>query len=400
MAFVFVPEQSLAQVFNHSSPDYLNKGVLYVQDHDLILGSVSPGSDVVVFAYVPFDEEIALTFFNKFLPKIQAKNVPIVVRPRITSAASVSVFRVAQCIQDDAKTISFINGMMRTQSIWKKQKNVFRYVIPETKKLGISDNIVAECLNDSNAFKALYDMEIYAIKQRILRKPPMPELQIFVNRHMFPGIIDRDILQNTVLRAIDKIQTHEHGANFSELEKEMPGDILLGSKSAPVKLIRYDTPEFSSLNGFINDQLPTIHEKYVKNGQLAITFRLYPWFETGNFAVKMVHCAGEKNTDVLRFAAANSHRIAGKEGFWNRKPEVEQDMARQAIKMYGLSKSDYFRCIASTQIQADIRNVMKQADNVLNYFYSPTIIINGQEYTKGLTLEEHTTIIDAALSRK
>ena len=411
LAFLLVglTHQAIAQPF-YEGETYLNRGVLNDQGPVIEFRKSSTDPENGIFANLNLTGSEAVPFFKELYPRIEKELVDtgkytFFLRPRTEDPNSALLFAIAHCSNASPRQkLTFIKNMVvqGEGNGWPKRRDPSSYLLREaTDQLRVKTSEIRTCIAQNEIYAQLAAYEREAVG-KLYRSAPFPSSHLFVNEHFFPGIFEKPLLQNTFMRAARKIAQPLEPLSSAQKEvlQHQPFDYVIGSETAPVKIIRYDTPEFRALWNFYNISFPKLKKEYIDKGLVNFRLRPYPWFENGNDAVNIAMCL--KPSDRLPFLAAISQQSAAwqsSHGFWvtnNEADELFLDLAKSSFDTDGAGSLR--SCADSARTRERISRLQNEVNDEFSYFYSPTIFVNNNEFTRNLSKGELIEVIEDALN--
>lgn len=240
-------------------------------------------------------------------------------------------------------------------------------------------------------------------ESKLIRPKPFPDLQFYVNEHFFPGLIDQPVLRETMLRAIRKINGKRLRIEDMQVAlNEAPGDIIVGSREAPLRIVRYDTPEFDAATRFFASTFPNLKTEFIDTGKVQFVLRPYTWFQNGHEAAAATLCVPGESIEKLRFfalASLQSKEWLSPSGFWNYREDGLNRLLKIADEELNLTRVSTRACSTRPDISLALDRIRETANSKFGYFYSPTLFIGTTEHTINYNWPALRAIINRELAR-
>jgi protein-disulfide isomerase len=154
--------------------------------------------------------------------------------------------------------------------------------------------------------------------------------------------------------------------------------ILVGSESAKISIIAFESLTCSHCANFHKDVYPLLKREYLDTGLAKIEFRHFPLDIAAFNASKVSQCKNDGDPEILESLYANQQK-------WVRGNTVEE--ANLNLQKFLISQGfsvDFENCINNSQIEDFVLN--DRIDGVKNFKINatPTIIINNEKFEKTL----------------
>lgn len=158
------------------------------------------------------------------------------------------------------------------------------------------------------------------------------------------------------------------------LEAPSPiGEISIGQADAPIVMVEYSSLTCPHCSAFHALNLPRIKAQYVAPGHLRILFRHFPFDPQGTAGAMLAQCAAPAQRagflDVLFVRQRD----------WVLADEPMQELQKFA-RAIGMTEDAVLACWRNEEILAGIRQMQKDAYEVLEVRSTPTFFINGKRY--------------------
>lgn len=194
-----------------------------------------------------------------------------------------------------------------------------------------------------------------------------------------------------------QVEEHKPAVIDSELLKQIPGDIVLGSPDAPVTFIEYASLSCPHCAHFYNDVFNQIKTNYIDTNVVKFIYRDFPLNQSAMLAstIALCHAKNTKNDPkeyykLIKALFKTQESWAFEEGFFEK--------LRSIAKLDGITEKEFQDCANNPQIINDILENRIKAAKELQIDSTPTFIINGFIMGGGRPYDDFKTAIDQALT--
>lgn len=167
-------------------------------------------------------------------------------------------------------------------------------------------------------------------------------------------------------------------------------ETALGKADAPVTIVEYASLTCPHCAHFHNTVLPTIKSEFIEKGKVRLVFRDFPLDRMALTASVVARCAGPGRyfpfVDAL-FASQDK---------WARDSNPMAALSRIA-RLGGMSQAEFEACLKKEDITEKVLAQRLDADKTYGVRSTPTIIVNGDLYGGGLSVEQLRAVINAKL---
>ena len=172
---------------------------------------------------------------------------------------------------------------------------------------------------------------------------------------------------------------------------EKPGDMALGDPDAPVTLIEYFSLTCPHCEWFHKNIYNQLKPEYVDTGRLRYIARDFPLNMPAVHAAILARCAGRDRyftfVDVL-FQTFDD---------WVRSSDHMEKLA-QIGELGGVSRDRFEDCLADTDLENSIFQLMASAQAEYDVNSTPTVIVNGERYEGKMDFDSLARHIDRLAS--
>jgi protein-disulfide isomerase len=174
-----------------------------------------------------------------------------------------------------------------------------------------------------------------------------------------------------------------------------PGDIVMGSPDAPVKLVEYASLTCGHCAYFKLTVFPDIKKKYIDSGLVQYTLREFPTPPVGlaTAGFMLARCAGEERYYPALEALFRTQPL------WI-KPDPQEARAQleKISRQFGLNETEFETCINDEAELTRIRSVQEAGNEKFGINATPSFVINGRKADiRGASFEALDSAIRDAL---
>jgi len=171
------------------------------------------------------------------------------------------------------------------------------------------------------------------------------------------------------------------------------GEYFLGKRSAPVTIVEYASMTCPHCAHFATKVLPTIKTEYIDTGKARLVFRDFPLDQLALRAAMVARCAGKNR--YFGFIDA----FFSTQDKWARDTNPVAGLARIAL-LGGMSQADFDACMKNQKVADTVLNFRLEGDKTYHVNSTPTLIIGGEKFDGGLTVEQMRAVIDRHLEKR
>jgi len=179
--------------------------------------------------------------------------------------------------------------------------------------------------------------------------------------------------------------------HFDKVEIQ-PDDYVLGSKDAKVTLVEYASLTCPHCAALSNEVIPKFKKDYVETGKVRYVYRDFPLDQLALTASVLARCAGPERyfgfIDVLFSSQGN----------WARATDPVKAL-EQVGKLGGVTPEKFEECRKNEDLQTKVLQQRMDADKTFQINATPTLIVNGDRYSRGVSYEELKAILDQHLAK-
>ena len=169
-------------------------------------------------------------------------------------------------------------------------------------------------------------------------------------------------------------------------------DYFIGKADAPITIIEYASLTCPHCAQFHNDVLPDVKKTLVETGKVRLVYRDFPLDRYALSASMLARCAGRDRyfgfLDVF-FKGQSS---------WARSPDPLKALS-QLARLGGMPQKDVDACLQNRKLQEEVLAQRLDANNRLQVRATPTLIINGNMYSGGLSFDQIKAVVESMLSK-
>ena len=169
------------------------------------------------------------------------------------------------------------------------------------------------------------------------------------------------------------------------------GIAVLGFADAPVTVIEYASMTCGHCAHFHTDSLPGIKEKYVDTGLVKFEFRPFPLDIWAARASMIASCGGDK---YFAFADLLFRRQA--QWISNDEQKIRSELESIAA-IGGMGKDAVDQCLTDEALFQRIVEIRQEGEKTHKVNSTPTLIIDGKNYTGVMSVKEFSDAVDPLL---
>lgn len=173
-------------------------------------------------------------------------------------------------------------------------------------------------------------------------------------------------------------------------------DVTIGSSSAPVKIISYDSFSCIHCANFFNNVFPEIKKRYIDTGKVLFIHRDFPLDVQALTATKLVKCFAKNNPAEKVFNSIRAIYASQKD--WSNS-ENYQEKLMEVFEFAGASKTSLEDCIKDEELENRVLEDRLRASKNLKIMGTPTFFINEERYNKNGSLSSFFEEIDSLLEK-
>ncbi len=165
----------------------------------------------------------------------------------------------------------------------------------------------------------------------------------------------------------------------------------IGSASAPVKLDEWEDFQCPYCDNYSVNIEPHLISQYVTTGQVEITYHDFTFIGPASFDASVAaRCAGNQGQfwAYMEYLFANQ---GPENGGW-----ANRTLFDKIAKAVGLNQATFDQCLSDPSILAAVKAETAQGQS-LGIQGTPTLFINGKQYTGSIDLNSISSALDAAL---
>lgn len=170
-------------------------------------------------------------------------------------------------------------------------------------------------------------------------------------------------------------------------------DFILGKKDAPVTIVEYASMTCPHCAQFHKAVLPVIKKDYIEKGLVRLVYRDFPLDNMALTASVVARCSGQERyfafVDVI-FAQMDK---------WARDSNPVAGLSRIA-RLGGMSQTEFDACMKNEEITKKVLEQRLEANKKYGVQSTPSLIVNGDFYSGGLSVDQLRAVIDAKLKSK
>ena len=168
-------------------------------------------------------------------------------------------------------------------------------------------------------------------------------------------------------------------------------DMILGRADAPVTIVEYASLTCSHCARFHDQVLPKVKETYIETGKARLVYRDFPLDRLALAGSMLARCAGPERyfgfIDILFREQSN----------WSQSRQPMRALGRLA-RLGGMSQAGFDACLRDESVQRLVLDQRLAGARAYKIDSTPTLIIGGRRYDRGLSFAEMRAVIEPILS--
>jgi protein-disulfide isomerase len=169
-------------------------------------------------------------------------------------------------------------------------------------------------------------------------------------------------------------------------------DYALGPKDAKIVLVEYASLTCTHCAQFHTQVLPGLKKEFIDTGKIRYIYRDFPLDRLALAAAMIGRCAGRENFIGFIDAFYNT------QGQWARSSNPINALAKLA-RLGGMNQTKFDRCLKDVEIQNVILRQRLEAVNDFKVQTTPTVFVNGDRYTGGMSLDQFRTLLNGMAAK-
>lgn len=169
-------------------------------------------------------------------------------------------------------------------------------------------------------------------------------------------------------------------------------DFVLGKADAPVTVVEYASLTCPHCANFHLNVLPTVKKDYIDKGLVRIVYRDFPLDNAALMASVVARCAGPG-----RYFGFLNALFAAQEN-WSRSRDPAAAVSRIAL-LGGMTQAEFNACLKNEALVDAVVKQRLEADKKFGINSTPTLLINGEKYSGGLTIEQFRAVVEPKLKK-
>ncbi|MCE3255318.1 MAG: DsbA oxidoreductase [Rickettsiaceae bacterium] len=181
-----------------------------------------------------------------------------------------------------------------------------------------------------------------------------------------------DIIAKNSSEKTQKTIDNEAAAN---LLKQLPSDLVLGDKNAPITMIEYASLSCPHCATFYSDAFPKLNEEYIKTGKVKFIYRDFPLNQPALVAAQLGLCQvknheadAEKYYDFVKLMFKTQESWAFDEKFASKLETI--------TRLDGMSAGKFNSCVKDAKMQEELLKRRMEASQALQISSTPTFFVN------------------------
>jgi protein-disulfide isomerase len=169
-------------------------------------------------------------------------------------------------------------------------------------------------------------------------------------------------------------------------------DFAIGPADAKVTIVEYASLTCPHCAEFHTKVMPDIKKAYLETGKVRYVYRDFPLDRLALAAAMTARCAGRESF----FGFIDTFYAA--QGQWSRAGNPIKALGNLA-RLGGMSEKALDTCLQNADVQNAVLKQRLEAANDFKITATPTVFVNGDRYSGGMTLDQMRTLLDRLLSK-
>jgi protein-disulfide isomerase len=174
------------------------------------------------------------------------------------------------------------------------------------------------------------------------------------------------------------------------LFQEKPFDVIIGDSNAPVTVVEYASLSCTHCKQFHDNVYYDLKKNYIDKGKVKFIYRNYPLNGPALKAATILSCV-DKTTQAAFIGALFKGQAQW--AFVNSEAALI-DRLKTISKIAGMTTEQFNKCYDNEEIQEQILELMKEANQSLKVESTPTIFVDGIKYLGARTYEAFSKAVD------
>jgi len=191
------------------------------------------------------------------------------------------------------------------------------------------------------------------------------------------------------------IQGHDHGEPFAggvTASGGFTGDVVEGAADATVTIIEYASLSCPHCARFHSDVYSRLKTDYIDTGKVRFIYRDFPLNEAAIVGSIIARCGGE--TGYVSMVDA----LLSNQDQWLRSANVFEELLGFASRG-GLNQKQVYACLEDESLGQSVLNRMQSAAQDLGVNSTPTVMINGTEFSQSGNYQAISQQLDTLLAK-
>lgn len=194
-----------------------------------------------------------------------------------------------------------------------------------------------------------------------------------------------------------KVRGFEKSGDFKVdlLSKDLPYDVTIGDKNAPVKIVEYASLSCIHCKEFHDNVYYKLKADYIDKGKVYFKYRHFPLNGHALKAATLVGCVSKMEKPAFVGALFKSQNQWGY--VKNEAGLIER--LKTISKIGGLDSNEFEKCYNDEKSQDKLLELQKDAAKGLNIDATPSIFVNGIRYLGSRNYEDFSKIMDEEIKK-
>lgn len=360
-----------ARALNKSThPMFFYSGMLIPRPFENVYGSRDAYINLIYYAPLTCNDDRCKRYAREGLKALRtyddlvsASRIAILFRPLVATPAEAEAALVLACLPPGKAYPAALEHLEQNDGTTLPKKETY---LPKVKEWGGSVTEYEQCLKN----KSYADFFLKHTTQARSREG----LHVRASTVMFGlGVVLRNE-GDYIKRLAKSVYSPVPISKSNLLTTIQPTDIVVGAKTAPVKVYMYYSPDMQNDKVFFETTLQKFIQAHVATNEAVLIMRPYPWTKNGERAATVAHCVPEK----LRQRFIEHMFMSQPKWTALETPEQAQKAFIDLAGYIGAPRRALEACVNNPSSWTKIRNDMTRAENELNFALTPTLYMNGK----------------------
>jgi protein-disulfide isomerase len=173
--------------------------------------------------------------------------------------------------------------------------------------------------------------------------------------------------------------------------KLTPEEYSMGDDDARIVMVEYASLTCPHCAAFHTSVLPRLKKDFIDTGKVRYIYRDFPLDRLALGAAMVARCYGRDNF----FGFINTFYAAQEQ--WSQASDPISAL-RNLARLGGISTAMFETCLTNVETQNEILRQRLEAANEFKVQSTPTVFVNGERYSGGMTMEQLRILLNRKLA--